>query len=214
MVPDFSPAQSAHAERASLHWGAFGFLCSPLVLGLACAECASPHRLQMWDWGRDCTVWDSSSLKQTIPIPATGQSCTLMAKEINRPQQFEATEPPCCRAPFPVREWRLHPGLNLNMVTSSLHGHVAVAACWCRLPAKLKRTRRMLLPITPWCSIPGGSGLSLCASLGCFPPAWAAALAGFGTAGRQMEAVGSSSTACLQSGLRWIHPSSPLLGNR
>lgn len=88
----FSPARSAQAESVSVHWGTLGSCTAPLVLGLTCAGCACPQ-LQPSHTAvvEETAQWDSSSLKQTTPFPATGQSCTLMAKEINRPQQFEAT---------------------------------------------------------------------------------------------------------------------------
>lgn len=35
----------------------------------------------------EAAQWDSSSFKQIVPVPATGTACTLLAKEINRPQQ-------------------------------------------------------------------------------------------------------------------------------
>lgn len=114
MVPDFSPAQSAQAECASLHWGTLGSCAAPLSLGLTCAEWACPllQPSHAANEGLEETAqWDSSSFKQTTPIPATGQSCTLMAKGIHRPQQFEAMGALCCRATFPVREWRLHSGV-------------------------------------------------------------------------------------------------------
>lgn len=108
-----------------------------------------------------CTVGlDSSSSKQTTPIPATGQSCTPMAKETNRLQQFEATG-----LLFLSGDGGCIQGFSLNMVTYSLHGHVAVAACCCRLPAKLKKTRRMLLP-----TLPHGSAFLVGVGWVCVPP--------------------------------------------
>jgi len=60
----------------------------------------------------EAAQWDSSSFKQISPVPAAGQPCTLLAEEINSPQQrlFEATGALHCRAPFPAREQKLHSG--------------------------------------------------------------------------------------------------------
>lgn len=129
MVPDFSPAQSAQAECASLHWGTLGSCAAPLSLGLTCAEWACPllqppHGAN--EGMEETAQRDSSSFKQTTPIPATGQSCTLMAKGINRPQQFEAMGALSAGLLFLSGNGGCIQGFNLNMVTSYLHGCMLV----------------------------------------------------------------------------------------
>lgn len=124
----------------------------------------SPHMLQMWDCGRDCTV--GLQLFQTHhphpchrPILYPDGQKKLIGLSSLKPWGLLSAG-----LLFLSGSGGCIQGFSLNMVTSSLHGHIAVAAYWHRLPAKLKKTRRMLLP-----TLRHGSAFTNTAEFVCLP---------------------------------------------
>ena len=125
--------------------GNLGLLCSPSLLELPCAEYVRPQLPPL-----SCTANVRLWKKLHSGTPALSNRSALFLLQANLapcwPKKSTALSSDCLRPQglftaglLSLPENRSYiQGLNLNMVTSSLQGHIPVSARWGRLPAKLK----------------------------------------------------------------------------
>lgn len=104
----------------------------PLMLGLPCTKYVCPQLVPSlmqckYETVEEAAQWASISFKEITPVLATGRPCTLLAKEINRSQQWLKPQELFTAGllSLPRNGGCIY---DLNMVTSSLCCYIPVAA--------------------------------------------------------------------------------------